>query len=57
MKKSDLFAMKERDLKVNKTDEFSLSIANLRDQAMLHGSMDIYLQHTLSMLSGNIDWF
>ena len=50
MKKMDLFAMKERDLKFNKTVKFSLSVANLRNQAMLYGSLNIYLRHTL----GNI---
>ena len=34
MKKRGLFAMKERDLKFNKTIKFSLSLANLRNQAM-----------------------
>ena len=34
MKKRDLFAMKERDLKFNKTVKISLSVANLRNQAM-----------------------
>ena len=57
MKKRDLFAMKERALKINKTVKFSLSVADLRNQAMLYGSLDIYLQHTLIILSGNIDWF
>ena len=38
MKKKDLFAMKERDLKFNKTVKFSLSVANLRNQAVLYGS-------------------
>ena len=55
MKKRDLFAMKERDLKFNKTVKFSLSVANLRNQAMLYGSLHIYLRHTLIILSGNID--
>ena len=41
MKKRDLFAMQERDLKFNKTVKFSLSVANLRNQAMLYGSQDI----------------
>ena len=53
MKKRDLFAMKERDLKFNKTVKFSLSVANLRNQAMLYGSLDIYRQHTLIILSRN----
>ena len=57
MKKNDLFAMKERDLKFNKTVKFFLSVANLRHQAMLYGSLDIYLRHTLIILSKNIDWF
>ena len=39
--------MKERDLKFNKTVKFSLSVANLRNQAMLYGSLDICLRHTL----------
>ena len=43
MKKRDPFAMKERDLKFNKTVKFSLSVANLRNQAMLYGSLDIFL--------------
>ena len=43
MKKRDLFAMKERDLRFNKTVKFSLSVANLRNRAMLYGSLDIYL--------------
>ena len=43
MKKRDLLAMKERDLKFNKTVKFSLSVANLRNQGMLYGSLDIYL--------------
>ena len=47
--------MKERDLKIIKADKFSLSVANLRNQAMLYGSLDIYLRHTLIILSGNID--
>ena len=47
MKKRDLFAMKERDLKFNKTVKFSLSVANLRNQAMLYCSLDIYLRHNL----------
>ena len=55
MKKRDLFAMKERDLKFNKTVKFSLSVANLRNQATLYDSLDIYLRHTLIILSGNID--
>ena len=50
MKKIDLFAMKARELKFNKTDKFSLSVANLRTQAMLYGSLDI-------ILSGNIGRF
>ena len=55
MEKRDLFVMEERDLKFNKTVKFSLSVANLRNQAMLYGSLDIYLRHTLIVLSGNID--
>ena len=55
MKMRDLFAMKERDLRFNKTVKFSLSIANLRNQAMLYGSLEIYLRHNLIILSGNID--
>ena len=47
MKKRGLFAMKKRDLKFNKTVKFSLSVANLRNQAMLYGSLDIYLRHTV----------
>ena len=47
MKKRDWCAMKEMDLKFNKTVKFSLSVANLRNQAMLYRSLDIYLQHTL----------
>ena len=35
MKKRDLFAMKERGLKFNKTVKLSLSVTNLRNQAML----------------------
>ena len=57
MKKRDLFAMKERDLnfdKFNKTFKISLSVANLRNQAMPYGSLDIYLRHTLIILSENI---
>ena len=57
MKKRDLFAMKEKDLKFNKTIKFSLSIENLRNQAMLYGSLEIYFRHNLIVLSGNIDWF
>ena len=57
MKKRDLFAMKERDLKFNKTVEISLSVANLRNQKMPYGSLDIYFRHTLIMLSEKIDWF
>ena len=57
MKKRDLFGMKERDLKFNKTVKISLSVANLRNQAMPYGSLDIYLRHTLIILSENIDWF
>ena len=49
------FAMKERDLKFNKAVKMSLSVANLRNQAMLYGSLDIYLRHTLIISSGNID--
>ena len=41
MKKRDLFAMPERDLKFNITVKFSLSIANLRNQARLYGSLEI----------------
>ena len=55
MKKRDLFAMKERYLKFNKVVKISLSVANLRNQAMLYGSLDIYLRYTLIILSGNID--
>ena len=55
MKKRDLFVVKERDLKFNKSVKFSLSVANLRNQAMLYGSLDIYLRHTLIILSGNIN--
>ena len=47
MKKRDLFAMKERDHKFNKTTNFSVSIANLKNRAMLYGSLDIYLLHAL----------
>ena len=57
MKKRDLFAMKERDLKFNKTVKISSSVANLRNQAMPYDSLDIYLRHTLIILSENIDWF
>ena len=57
MKKRDLFAMKERDLKFNKTVKISSSVANLRNQAMPYGSLDIYLRHNLIILSENIDWF
>ena len=55
MKKIDLFALKKRDLKFNKTTKFSLSVANLRNQAMLYGSLDIYFRYTLIILSGNVD--
>ena len=55
MKNRDLFAMKERDLRFNKTVKISLSVANFRNQAMPYGSLDIYLQHTLIILSENID--
>ena len=55
MKKRDLFAMKEKDLKFNKTVKVSLSVANLRNPAMLYGCLDIYRRHTLIILSGNID--
>ena len=47
--------MKETDLKFNKT--VSLSVANLRNQAMPYDSLDIYPRHTLIILSENIDWF
>ena len=47
--------MKERDLRFNKTVKFSLSVANLRSQAVLYGSLDIYLRHTLIILLGKID--
>ena len=47
MKKRGLFAMKERDLKFNKTVKFSSSVANLRNQAMLYGSLNLNLRHTL----------
>ena len=57
MKKRDLFAMKEKDLKFYEAVKCSLSVANLRNQEMLHDSLDIYLRHTLIILSGNIDWF
>ena len=57
MKKRDLFAMKGRDLKFNKTVQISLSVENLRNQAMPYGSLDIYLRHTLIILSENIDRF
>ena len=57
MKNRDLFAVKERDLRFNKTVKISLSVANFRNQAMVYGSLDIYLQHTLIILSENIDWF
>ena len=50
MKKRDLFAMKERDLKFNKNVKISLSVANLRNQAMPYGSLDIYIRHTLIIL-------
>ena len=56
MKKWDMFAMKERDIKVYETVKISLSVANLRNQAMLYSSLDIYLQQTLIILSRNIDW-
>ena len=51
--------MQERDLKLKKkkTVKFSLSVANLRNQAMLYSSLDIYLRHTLIILSGNTDGF
>ena len=57
MKKRDLFAMKERELKFNKTVKISFSVANLWKQAMPYGSLDIYLRHTLIILSENVDWF
>ena len=57
MKKRDLFAMKERDLKFNKTVKISPSVANLRNQAMPYGNLDIYLRHTVIILPENIDWF
>ena len=47
MKKRDPFAMKEMDLKFNKSVKFSLSVAYLRNRAMLYGSLDIYLRHAL----------
>ena len=53
MKKRDLFAIKERDLKFNKNVKFILSEANLRNQTMLYGGVDIYLRHILIILSGN----
>ena len=37
--------MKERDFKFNKTIKFSLSVANLRNQAILYGSLNIYLNY------------
>ena len=57
MKKRDLFAMKERTSILIKTVKFSLSVANLRNRAILYvyGSLDIYLRHTLITLSGNIE--
>ena len=55
MKKRDLFTMMERDLKFNKTVKISLSVANLRNQAMAYSSLDIYLRHILIILSENID--
>ena len=55
MKKKDLFAMKERDLKFNRTVKISLSVANLSNQAMPYGSLDIYLRHTVIILSEIID--
>ena len=53
MEKMDLFAMKERDLQFNKTVKFSLSVANLRNQATIYSNLDIYLRHTLIILSGS----
>ena len=53
--KRDLFAMKERDLKFNKNVKISLSVANLRNQAMSYGSLFIYLRHILIILSEHID--
>ena len=57
MKKKDLFTMMERDLKFNKTVKISLSVANLRNQAMAYSSLDIFLRQILIILSENIDWF
>ena len=55
MKKRDLFAMKERDHKIKKATKFSVSVANLRNWAMLYGSLDIYFLHALIFLSANTD--
>ena len=57
MKKKDLFALKERDLKFNKTVKISLSVATLRNQAMPYDSLDIYFRHTLIIMSEIINWF
>ena len=57
MKKKDLFAMKERDLKFNKTVKISLSVANRWNKAMAYDSLGIYLRHALIILSENIGWF
>ena len=39
MKKRELFTMKVMDLKLNKTVTFSVSVTNLRNQAMLCNSL------------------
>ena len=57
MKNRDLFAMKKRVLRFNKTIKFSLSAENFINWAMLYASGDIYILHALIILSENIDFF
>ena len=50
--KRDLFAMKKRDLKSNKTINFSLSPANLRNRAIQYGKRALFsLSKHLSLSS------
>ena len=53
MKERELFTMKEMDLKFDKTVNFLILVANLRNQVMLFDSHYIYLQHILTILTGN----
>ena len=47
MNEKVLFTMKEMDHKFDKTVNFLISVANLRNEAMLFDSHYIYLQHIL----------